>query len=295
LELIELLKYYSNHPSVTSLSERVSENSNGKLGLRGLTGSSAPVVFAAIYKIKPFSGIVILNDGEEASYFYDDLCALGMEDSLLFFPSSYKRSITNEGIDSENIIFRTEVLNKITQNDSHYLVITYPEAVMEKVISEKGLAKHTLFIKKGERLSVAFINEVLYEYGFERVEFVYEPGQYSMRGSIVDIFSFSNEDPYRVDFFGDEVDSIRTFDIEDQISKEMLTGISIIPNIQEGLKEESRVSFFEFLDKKAIVAALSFGFVAGQIKGIHLQAAEKFPMSELDELIIPEKVFKNGI
>lgn len=303
MELAELLKYYKGHPSVIALSERLSEHNKGKLGLRGLTGSSASVVFAAAYKISPFTSLVILNDREEASYFYDDLCALGMEENLLFFPSSYKRNIIDERIDSENIIFRTDVLNKLVLNDSKYLVISYPEAVMEKVISAKGLGRHTLAIKKGEKLSVSFINEVLYEYGFERVEFVYEPGQYSMRGSIVDIFSFSNEDPYRIDFFGDEVDSIRTFDIEDQISKEMLTGISIIPNILEGLKEEERVSLFDFLDKQTVISALSFGFAGGQIKGIHAQLSQKMAISRdkaclvstIDELVITEKDFKSGI
>ena len=265
------------------------------MSLRGLTGSAVPVVLAATHKISPFSSIIVLNDREEASYFFDDLSTLGLAESLLFFPSSYKRNIADERIDSENIIFRTEVLNKITQKDSDWIVITYPEAIMEKVISEKGLAKHTLTIKKGERLSVAFINEVLHEYGFERVEFVYEPGQYSLRGSIIDIFSFSNEDPYRVDFFGDEVDTIRTFDIEDQISKEMLTKISIIPNIQEGLKDEARVSLFEFLDKKVLIAVGSFSFAASQIKEIHQMMFEKMKESETDDLIISEKVFKNGI
>ncbi len=303
MELVELLKYYTSHPSVTGLSKRISENKKGKWGIRGLTGSSASVVFASAYQIRPFSSLFILNDRDEASYFYDDLCALGMEENLLFFPSSYKRNVIDERIDSESIIFRTDVLNKLTLNDADRLVITYPEAVMEKVISEKGLEKHTLTIKKGERLSVAFINEVLYEYGFEKVEFVYEPGQYSLRGSIVDIFSFSNEDPYRIDFFGDEVDSIRTFDIENQISKEMLTRISIIPNIQEGLKDESRVSFFEFLDKKTVIVAKNFGFISGQIGGIYVQAAERMDMgrdaarhvSTIDQLVITDKEFKSEI
>lgn len=293
MELRELLKYYTNHPSVVSLGEKLGGKSNTNFSLKGLTGSSASVVVAAAHKVKPFSGVVILNDREEASYFFDDLSALGLENELLFFPSSYKRNIVDERIDNENIIFRTEVLNKIMQNDANYLVITFPEAIMEKVISEKGLAKHTLTVKKGEKLSVAFINEVLYEYGFEKVEFVYEPGQYSLRGSIIDIFSFSNEDPYRIDFFGDEVDSIRTFDIEDQISKEMLTKISIIPNIQEGLKEESRVSLFDFLDKKNILAARSFGFASSMIRELHQAAADK--ISEVDDLIISEKAFKGGI
>ena len=220
------------------MNEKIAESGTGKISLKGLTGSSPAVVLAAAYLLNPFSTIVILNDREEAAYFFDDLNALGLEEKVLFFPSSYRQSIVHDRIESENIIFRTEVLNKLALNETGYIVITYPEAIMEKVISGYGLGKHTLHIHKGEKLSIAFINEVLYEYGFERVEFVYEPGQYSLRGSIIDIFSFSNEDPYRIDFFGDEVDSIRTFDIGDQISKDSLTRISVIPNIQEGLKDE---------------------------------------------------------
>ena len=174
-------------------------------------------------------------------------------------------------------------------------MITYPEAIMEKVISGSGLEKHTLHIRKGEKLSISFINEILHEYGFERVEFVYEPGQYSIRGSIIDIFSFSNEDPYRIDFFGDTVDSIRTFDIEDQISKEALTRISIIPNIQEGLLDEKRVSLFEFLNKKAVVAAQSFEYVTARIKALHNEATGRMGDVETSDMIISGGEFKTGI
>ena len=295
MELKELLKYYKSHPSVIKLCEKFTEKTPSKISLKGLSGSSSAVVLTSSYDICPLGMIIILNDREEASYFFDDLNALGLDENVLFFPSSYRRNIVDERIDNENIIFRTEVLNKLALNETGYIVVTYPEAIMEKVISGKGLEKHTLHIRKGEKLSISFINEVLYEYGFERVEFVYEPGQYSVRGSITDIFSFSNEDPYRVDFFGDEVDSIRTFDIEDQISKEPLTRISIIPNIQEGLKEEKRVSIFEFFDPKIIIAAQSFSYVNNQIKDFYLKAAERLVNGQIDELIIDGKEFKTNI
>jgi len=295
LELKELLKYYTSHPSVIGLREKIAESGAAKISLTGLTGSSSVVVLNAAFQINSFSTIVILSDREEAAYFFDDLNALGLGENVLFFPSSYRRSFVHERIEGENIIFRTEVLNKLALNETGYMIVTYPEAIMEKVISGTGLAKNTLHIRKGEKLSISFINEVLYEYGFERVEFVYEPGQYSLRGSIIDIFSFSNEDPYRIDFFGDEVDSIRTFDIEDQISKETLTRISIIPNIQEGLQNEKRVSLFDFLDKKMVVAAKSFTYVSAQIKLLHLEAAEKFSGTEIADLVISGKEFKSGI
>ncbi|HEY3387995.1 MAG TPA: CarD family transcriptional regulator, partial [Prolixibacteraceae bacterium] len=295
MELKELLKYYTSHPSVIGLREKITESGAAKISLKGLTGSSPAVVLAATYQINPFSTIAILSDREEAAYFFDDLNALGLEENVLFFPSSYRRSFVHERIESENIIFRTEVLNKLALDESGYIVVTYPEAIMEKVISGSGLAKNTLHIRKGDKLSISFINEVLFDYGFERVEFVYEPGQYSLRGSIIDIFSFSNEDPYRVDFFGDEIDSIRTFDIEDQISKETLTRISIIPNIQEGLHNEKRVSLFDFLDEKMIIAAKSFTYVLAQIKQLQHEAAEKFSDDEMADMVILGKEFKSGI
>jgi transcription-repair coupling factor (superfamily II helicase) len=295
LELKDLLKYYTSHPSVIGLRAKIAQSDSGKISIKGLTGSSPALVVAAAYEADPFSTIIILNDREEAAYFFDDLNGLGLEEKVLFFPSSYRRNIVHERIDSENIIFRTEVLNRLAINEMPYLVITYPEAIMEKVISGSGLGKHTLHIRKGEKLSISFVNEILFEYGFERVEFVYEPGQYSIRGSIIDIFSFSNEDPYRIDFFGDEIDSIRTFDIEDQISKETLIRVSIIPNIQEGLQDEKRVSLLEFIDPKTVVAALSFNYIGAQIKQLQQEASEKFNNNETADLIISSREFKNGI
>ncbi len=295
MELKELLTYYSSHPGVKGLRERIAQSDPGKIILSGLTGSSAAVVLAGTYQISAFNTLVVLNDREEAAYFFDDLNSLGLTDHILFFPSSYRRNIVHEIIDSEQIIFRTEVLNKLSLNESPYLVITYPEAIMEKVISGKGLEKHTLHIKTGEKISIPFINEVLHEYGFERVEFVYEPGQYSLRGAIVDIFSFSHEDPYRIDFFGDQVESIRTFDIEDQISIEALSRISIIPNIQEGLKGETRVSLFEFLNKNAVLISDNFTFVSAQIASLHKEASERIGNDETKGLVISGKEFKRGV
>lgn len=245
-----------------------------KFSLSGLRGSSVTSVIASLYRLSPFSGVFLLNDREEAAYFYDDLNNLGLAKNILFFPSSFKRSIHHEAIDNENIILRTDVLDKLSKRDEDYLIISHPEAVMEKVISGKGLVRHTLDIRKGEKLSTGFINEVLFEYGFERVDFVYEPGQYSIRGSIIDIFSFSHEDPYRIDFFGDEVDSIRTFDIESQVSKEGQQSISIIPNIREGFDDEERIPLFEYLDRNCVVAAKDLKYVAGNVSAMYDNAMQ---------------------
>lgn len=227
-----------------------------------------------------YQALFILNNREDAAFFFDDLQALGREEDLLFFPSSYKRNIWHENIDNENIILRTDVLNKLTVREKNYLIVTYPEAIMELVVSEAGLQKNTLNIKTGEKLSISFINDLLFEYGFERVEFVFEPGQYSIRGSIIDIFSYSNEDPYRIDFFGDVVETIRSFDIEDQISKVPYDRISIIPNLQEGLEEEIRVPFFEFLNKDTRLVARDFDQMTSHIRELNISPAERKEKSE---------------
>jgi transcription-repair coupling factor (superfamily II helicase) len=197
--------------------------------------------------------IVFLNNREEAAYFYDDLNNIGLEKHTLFFPSSYKRSIQYGQPEQENILQRTEVLNKISSKEQKWLIITYPEAVVETVISQASLNLNTLQITQGDKISIEFINEFLYEYGFERVSFVYEPGQFSVRGSIVDIFSFSNDNPYRIDFFGNEIESIRSFNIDSQISKDIFKHITIVPDINNPDIKGERISFIDFLPEESIL------------------------------------------
>ena len=188
-----LLQYYLNHPEISDIQQTL-EKSAEKLHFKGLAGSSSALFLNALFqKLKrPF--LIVLNDREEASYFCDDMQTIAGSDDVLFFPSSYKRSAQYGKVEHENIVLRTEAMNRLAKGGALCL-ISYPEALNEKVISQDGLVENTLFIRKGEKLSTDFINEVLYEYGFERVDFVYEPGQFSVRGGIIDIFSFSNEEP----------------------------------------------------------------------------------------------------
>lgn len=217
--------------------------------------------------------IVLLNDREEAAFVYDDLNNLGTRAEVLFFPSSYKRSVQYGQLEQENIILRTEVLNKLREGGP-LAVVTYPEAVVEKVITGEALASNSFTVKKGDKLSIEFLNDVLFEYGFERVDFVYEPGQYSIRGSLVDIFSFAGEDPYRLDFFDDDVDSIRSFDIDNQISKEQLMRIVIIPNIQSGLDDEKRDSFLNFISTQSLILASDLKLFGDLIDAIGKQTVK---------------------
>jgi transcription-repair coupling factor (superfamily II helicase) len=215
--------------------------------------------------------IILLSDREEAAYFFDDLNNLGFGEQTLFFPASYKRSIQYGQPEQENVVQRTEVLNKLSFGNHKQIVVTYPEALAEKIITRANLETNTLRLSKGDKISIEFINEFLYEYGFERTDFVYGPGQFSVRGSIVDIFSFSNEDPYRIDFFGDVVDSIRSFDIDTQISKAPFPSITIIPDIQHGADVKNRISFFEFLTKNDLVFANDLTSFFGQANSVYNQ------------------------
>lgn len=223
-----------------------------KILLKGLIGSAKTILIANLFQKSNKNSVVLLNDREEAAYFYDDLNNLGFSENTLFFPSSFKRSVQYGQIEQENIVQRTEVLNKISLNENPLIIITYPEALVESVISKSGLETNTLRVKKGDKISTEFLNEFLYEYGFERVDFVYEPGQFSIRGSIVDVFSFSHEDPFRLDFFGDDIESIRSFDIDNQISKETFESITIVPNIQNENIEGERVSFVGFVQDDSV-------------------------------------------
>jgi transcription-repair coupling factor (superfamily II helicase) len=250
-----------------------------KIHLKGTVGSSRSILTCLLSEEIQKTFVICLNDKEEAAYFYDDLNILTSEVPVLFFPSSYKRSVHYEAIEQENIILRTEVLNRLKE-ESQLLIITYPEALNEKVISGDGLAAHTFQVSKGDKLSIEFVNEVLFEYGFERVEFVYEPGQYSIRGGIVDVYSYSSEDPYRLDFFGDEVDTIRSFDLDNQISKESLGRISIIPNIQNDLQNVERISFLDFIPADTLLFLNDIQLIVDQMEYNFRQTIEKAETEE---------------
>lgn len=205
--------------------------------LKGLSGSSVSLVASGVLRQLNRPSLIVVNDKEEAAYLFNDLSGFLPDDTSFFFPSSFKRSVQYEQTLSEAIIQRTDVLNllpRLTNNTSKKaIIVTYPDAIFEKVVSLDKLQRNSLYLKKGEKVSPDFINDVLHEYGFDKVDFVYEPGQFSIRGSIVDIFSFSSANPYRLDFFGNEVETIRTFDVEDQLSKELLDSIAIVPNLQQ--------------------------------------------------------------
>jgi transcription-repair coupling factor (superfamily II helicase) len=266
---------FNNHPSIKELSEKLNSDSSGKLCIEGLTGSSKALILSAIYQKTQKIHVVVVPEKEDAAYFYNDLISLLGEESIYFFPSTYKRSVQYEQTEPANIVLRTEVLNFLASGKRKGIIVTYPESLMEKVISKRNLKKNTFNINKGDRLSLEFLEEVLHEYNFIRTDFVYEPGQYSIRGSIADVFSYSTDLPYRIDFFGEEVDSIRSFNTDDQLSVDIHKQVSIIPNIQDISIEEIKDSFTDFLPPSALLWFEESAYIKEKTNNIFFQTVQR--------------------
>jgi transcription-repair coupling factor (superfamily II helicase) len=241
----DILSSYFSSRAVNETTEHLNLKQR-HISLQGIAGSAGTFIVSSVFKKLDKNHLLILNDKEEAAYFLNDLENLLGENIVFFFPSSYRKAYQVEETDNANVLLRAEVLSKISKSRLPYIIVTYPEALTEKVVTQKHLEKNTLEIKRNDKLSLDFLNDVFHEYGFERVDYVLEPGQYSIRGGIVDVFSFSNENPYRIEFFGDEVDSIRSFDTVDQLSIKQHDRIVIIPNVQQRLVIESRTTFLDY-------------------------------------------------
>ena len=252
------------------------ENSLTKVQLKGLSGSSFSFVFQAIFKQseKPF--LLIFNEKEEAAYYLNDLEQMIGPNDVLFYPSSYRRPYQIEETDNANVLLRSEVLNRINSRKKPAVIVTYPEALFEKVVTRKELEKNTLKVSVGETVSIDFINEVLFEYEFKRVDFITEPGEFSVRGGILDVFSFSNDNPYRIEFFGNEIDSIRTFDVATQLSLEKQSKISIIPNLENKFVQENRESFLDYVSEKTVLCIENTEFLTSQLDKFFVKAVETF-------------------
>jgi len=270
LKLPEIAKKYSEHPAFTELGNRINNNELKNIHLKGLLASASSVFSSEVVKSFKKSHLFILSDKEKAAYFQNDLKELISEQNVLFFPSSYKRSAiqsTSSKLDDGSVIMRTEVLNNL-QTCKSCVIVTYPEALLEKVTNKDELKDNTLELTKGEEVPIDFIREMLIEYGFELVDFVFEPGQFAVRGSIVDIFSYSNDYPFRLDFFDEEIESIRSFDTVSQLSKAKFNKISIIPDIQSNTDIKNHISFFKFISDKTIIWSDDFSYFFDIVKNI---------------------------
>ncbi len=243
----ELITLYTAEGLLKTISDRLTTPNPKHTQLKGLIGSSDAVIAAAVFKLNNEGQLFILHDKEEAFYFLNDLQNLLPEKEILFFPTSYKKPYQFEETDNANILQRAEVLNTLNTKTEAELIVTYPEALTETVITKKSLTSNTFRIKVGDKIDTTFLAEWLTSYDFEKNDFVFEAGQFAIRGGIIDIFSFSNEFPYRIELFGNEIESIRTFNPDTQLSVEKKELISIVPNVQTKLLQENRESFFDFI------------------------------------------------
>ncbi|MDN6280858.1 MAG: transcription-repair coupling factor, partial [Psychroflexus sp.] len=226
---------------------------NSKFTVESLVGSAVSLFIASVFQESDAPFLLIFNDKEEAAYHLNDLEALLGGKDVLFYPSSYRRPYQIEETDNANVLLRAEVLNRINSRQKPSIIVTYPEALFEKVVTKSELNKSILKIKIDDELSIDFVNEVLFEYKFKRVDFVTEPGEFSVRGGIIDVFSFSHDEPYRIEFFGDDVESIRSFDVETQLSTAQHKKISIMPNVEIKGLDEKRQSFLDYISKHSKV------------------------------------------
>ena len=278
----DILRKYGESANNSLLIQELTGNAT-RLQLKNVIGSGASFIAATAFQHIQKTNLLVLADKEEAAYFLNDLENVLGEQNVLFFPASYRMPYEHEEIDNSNILLRAEVLNKINTGKKHICIVTYPEALTEKVVTKTHLTKNTLALKQGEKISIDFISDVLIDYDFNRVDYVVEPGQYSVRGGIVDIFSFSNDNPYRVEFLGNEVDSIRSFDPTSQLSVQKVAYCNIIPNVQTKLLQESRQTFFEFIPENSVIWFKHFQLTVDRIEKAFAQAETSF--SKLDSVV----------
>ncbi len=297
---MDLLQYYKTDDRIIKLAGALSDYKCARIHLKGLIGSSDAMVALALYNIQKQGNLFVLPDREEAIYFQNDLENI-FGHRVLFFPSSYKKPFDITQLDTSAVLQRAEVLNELKYNTVNgKLIVSYPEAIAEKVVDQKVLAANTLEINLAEKISIESINEFLYGFEFERVDFVYEAGQFAIRGGIVDIFSYSNELPYRIEFFGDHIESIRTFETENQLSIEHINSLTIVPNIQSKLINTNTVSFLNYIDKHANLWIKDVQFTLDIIKTGYPKSIEIFEgLSTEDknlhpEFLDPQYVFQNN-
>ncbi len=269
MKIQDLLKEYAALPQIGALTDILRKKSVKNVFLQGLMCSSAPMLFAAMRKKMKSSTLFVLQDADEAGYFYHDLVQLLGEQGVFFFPSSYRRAIKYGQRDAASEILRTEVLSQInasTSQQGQRYIVTYPEAMAELVISKRLLDERMLVLRQGETVDVNSMMETLRKLGFNEVDYVYEPGQFALRGSILDVYSFSSELPFRIDFFGDDIDSIRTFEVDTQLSKEKREQVEIVPELAVS---EEKVSFLSFLPDDAMLVAKDFKYVHDAIARVY--------------------------
>ena len=283
MDIQDIKQLYAKAPGTVALCKLLQENRGSNIFLQGQQASATPLLFAAVATEIKQTFLFVLQDADEAGYFYHDLTQVMGTQNVLFFPSSFKRSVKYGQRDSANEILRTEVLARVSARDNQVteslLIISYPEALSELVVSKQHLDERRLSLKTGQQqIDITDIAHKLREYGFQEVDYVYEPGQYSVRGSILDVYSFSCENPFRIDFFGREIDTIRTFEVQDQLSKDKLNEIEIVPELATLTTE--RVSFLNFLPSNSVMVYKDFAYIRDVIAHVYDEGYSKQAITE---------------
>ena len=258
--------------------------------IKGLVGSGLSFRLANEYNKAPATFLFIFSEAEEAAYYLNDIEYLIGEKNVLFFPSSYRKAYSTEDTDNSNVLLRSSVLKQLSQKKSR-IIVTYTDALSEKIISEHTLKKNTLTIKKGMSVSLDFINESLFEYGFERVDFVSIPGEFALRGGIIDVFSFSNHHPYRIEFFGDEVQSLRTFDVKNQLSISNLEIIDLLPNTSKISFTDKRKTLIDLLPESSTIISSNIDKTLNGLDDLYNKAQKIYSKSDTTLQYPPEKLF----
>ena len=270
------------------------QQSENKIHLKGLIGSSLSFVVNSLFHKSELPFLMIFEDKEAAAYYLNDLEQLIGDKEVLFYPGSFRNPYQVEEVDNANVLLRAEVLNRINSRKKPAIIVTYPESLFEKVVTKKELEKNTLKVAVGDKISIDFINEVLFEYEFKRVDFITEPGEFSVRGGIIDVFSFSNDNPYRIEFFGNEVDSIRSFDVETQLSIEKKNKITIIPNVENKFFQEDRESFLDYISSNTTLFIQNTDALLSKLDSLFAKAEDAYSkLSGTVKHLAPEQLFLN--
>lgn len=283
MDIKDIRQLYAMAPQTGALLKLLQDKQGGNIFLQGQQASATPLLFASVAEKTVQTFLFVLQDADEAGYFYHDLTQVMGTENVLFFPSSYKRSVKYGQRDSANEILRTEVLAKVSARDvkAHeaLFIVSYPEALAELVISKKHLDERRLSLKTGQQqIDITDVAHTLRDYGFQEVDYVYEPGQFAVRGSILDVYSFSCEYPYRIDFFGREIDTIRTFEVQDQLSKDKQSNIEIVPELATSATE--KISFLKFLPSDTVLVAKDFAYIHDVIERVYAEGFSRQAVTE---------------
>src|SRR5450432_3695621 len=264
MNLDVLMNMYEKDPRIFTISDRIVLSKPQHMYLSGLCGSASQFVVSAVFNhpvTSQLNHLVVLRDAEEAAYFHNTIENITKALDVFYFPSSFKNKKNYTLLNSSHVMLRTEALTKLSIGGNKKIIVTYPEAIFEKVVLSKTLTENIISFKQGETINVDQLLSRFVDHGFSRTDFVYEPGQFAIRGGIIDIYSFGNEKPYRLELFGNDVDSIRIFDPETQLSERKLLQVNIIPNVETQFTTGEKVSLLNFLPDNTIVWTEDWEFI----------------------------------